>query len=46
MMGMPFLMCGPERPHQMFSDGDDGQVMGGQLAESGQERSFLLVAFQ
>lgn len=46
MMGMPFRMCGSERPHQVFSDGDDGQVRGGQLAESGQERSFLLVAFQ
>lgn len=46
MMGMPFHMCGLERPHEMFSNGDDGQVGGGQLAESGQERSFSLIAFQ
>ena len=27
-MGMPFRMCGSERPHQVFSDGDDVQVGG------------------
>ena len=46
MMGMPFHMCGPKRPDQMFLDGDDGLVGGRRLAESGEERSFLFVAFQ